>query len=288
MRKNLLRKIVAYSGMAIVLFQSCKDDSKLTLPPPVSDQSFTESFDNYEEAYAKGWRSFNRSTPAGRKWYDVAETPNFGSPNYVSIYYPEWNQAQFTLDVAQFPNAPFPGRFWEDAYASQRGSNGYVATSIAGGELLSPPPLSLTAYDISTWLLSPEVMIKNGDKVVFYTFSKGLSRLQLWVNETNSMNVGSGVNNTGDFTIKLVDINPGYAKYETNPANAFPTEWTRFEGEVKGLRKPVQGRLGFRYFLQNQAPLKLSATADEPYDTLYTQIHHSVIGLDEVSFKSAE
>ncbi len=288
MRKKILRNILAYSGMAIVLFQSCKDDSKLTILPPVSDQSFNESFDNFTEAYAKGWRSINKSTPAGRKWYDAAETPNFGSPNYLVTYYPDWNQAQFTLDSLQFPNAPFPQRYWKDAYASQRGSNGYAATSIACGELLSPPPLRLTRFDISTWLVSPELTIKNGDKVVFYTFSKGLSRLQLWVNKTNSLNVGSDVAATGDFTIKLVDVNPNYAKYENNPANAFPTEWTKFEGEVRGLEAPVQGRFGFRYFLQNQPALRTSSVAPDPYDTLYTQINRSVIGIDEVSFKSAQ
>src|SRR4051812_24741024 len=131
MRRKNLRKIIAYSVAALALFQSCKDDSKLTILPPIPDQSFTESFDSYDAAYAKGWRSFNRSTPPGRKWYDLAETPNLGTPNYVSIYYPEWNQAQLTLDSTQFPNAPFPGRYWQDAYASQIGSNGYVASSIA-------------------------------------------------------------------------------------------------------------------------------------------------------------
>lgn len=293
MRKKILRKIIAYSGMAIVLFQSCKDDSKLTLPVPPSDQSFTESFDNYDEAYAKGWISINKSTPAGRKWYDVAETPNLGSPNYVSVYYPGWNQAQFTLDSLQFPNAPYPGRYWKDAFASQRGSNGYVATSIACADIIGT---SLAyRFNVNAWLISPELTVKNGDKIVFYAFSKGLSHLQLWLNPTTSLYVGTGENAlTGDFKINLVDINPGLAKYETNPALAFPREWTRFEGEVRGLTKPVQGRFGFRYFLPNQ-PLvnrfffpRDPADPNNETDSIYNVIHRSVIGIDEVSFKSAE
>lgn len=291
MRKNLLRKIVAYSGLAIVLFQSCKDDSKLTLQPAPTDQSFTESFDNYQEAYAKGWRTINKSTPAGRKWYDIAEAPNPGSPNYLVTYYPGWEQAQFSLDPAQFPTAPYPGRYWKDAFASQRGSNGYVATSLACADVIGT---SLAyRFDVNAWLVSPELTIKNGDKVVFYTFCKGLSRLQLWVNPTTSLNVGFDATNTGDFSIKLVDINPSYAKFETSPANAFPTEWARFEGQVTGLTKPVQGRFGFRYFLQNQRLLNrfLYNPPSDPggeSDSLYTVIHHSVIGIDEVSYKSAE
>ncbi len=290
MRKTILRNLVAYSGLAIVLLQSCKDDSKLRESLPTPDQSFYESFDNYQTAYANGWRSINKSTPVGRIWYDATETPDFGTPNYLVKYFPGWEQAQLTLDPAQFPNADFPGRIWSDAYLSHAGSNGYAATSIACAELLTrdASSLSLTRFDISTWLVSPEKLIKNGDKIVFYAYSKGLSRLQLWVNPTNSLNVGTDATNTGDFNLKLLDINPGYAKVETNPAGAFPTEWTRFEGEVRGLQAPVQGRFGFRYFLQNQPALKTSTVDPSDFDTLYTQIHHSVIGLDEVSFESAQ
>ena len=287
MRKFLLRKVLAYSGLAIVLLQSCKDDSKLSIPAPSPDQTFSETFDNYDEAYAKGWRSINKSTPTGAKWYDIAETPNVGSPNYLVTYFPDWNQAQFSLDSTQFPNAPYPKRYWNAAFQSQRASNGYVATSIASAQVRDFFNPSVR-FDVSNWLVSPEVMIKNGDKVVFYTYSRGLSRLQLWVNKTTSLNVGTGPDNTGDFTIKLVDVNPTYAKFETDQANAFPTEWAKFEGVVRGLTEPVKGRFGFRHFLQDQAPLRLSAIEPTNYDTLYTQIHRTVVGIDEVQFKSAQ
>jgi hypothetical protein len=131
MRKKLLRNLLACSGLAIVLFQSCKDDSKLTAPPPPADASFSESFDDFGQAVSKGWVVVNRSSPLGAKWFDVAEEPNFGSVNYVCTYYPTWDQAQFTLDSLQFPNAIFPQRYWKDAFASQRASNGYAAASIA-------------------------------------------------------------------------------------------------------------------------------------------------------------
>jgi len=287
MIKFTLRKIVAYSVVVIILCQSCRDDSKLTIPPAIPDQSFTESFDNYDEAYAKGWRSINTSKPVGRKWYDVAETPNFGSVNYLVTYFPAWAQAQFTLDSLQFPNAPYTQRYWMPAFFSQNAVNGYAATSIACAEIIdfSGPG---GPYDLSCWLTSPELLIKNGDRIIFYTYSKGLSRLQLWVNKNTSLNVGSNPNSTGDFDIKLLDINPAYAKYENDPANAFPTEWTRFEGEVKGLQGVVNGRFAFRYFLQHQDPVIRSAIDPGNLDTLYSQIHKSVIGIDEVTFNSAK
>jgi hypothetical protein len=284
MRKKIVRYQLIFALSALVCLQACKDDSVLTESLPIPNQTYTESFDNYLTAYNKGWRTINKSNPVGRKWFDGAETPNFGSLNYLVTYYPEWNQAQYSLDPAQFSNIAYPNRIWETAFASQLGSNGYVATSIASSSVINT---GFARFDISNWLVSPETMIQNGDKVIFYAYSKGLSRLQVWVNPSNSLNVGSGVNNTGDFTLKLLDINPTYAKKETNPANAFPTAWTRFEAEIQGLQKPVAGRFAFRYYMQDQTPV--AATSADPADyviTVYNEIHKSVIGIDEVTFKS--
>ena len=100
--------------------------------------------------------------------------------------------------------------------------------------------------------------------------------------------MGDGSFGSGDFTIKLLDINATYARVEDNPSMAFPTEWTRFEGEVTGLEKPVKGRYGFRHFLEDQVPVKLSTINPNDIDTIYTQIHKSVIGIDEVTYKSQQ
>ena len=279
MRKKILRNLLACLGLAVLFFQSCKDDSKLTVLPPPADASFNESFDNFSEALEKGWVNINKSSPQGPVLYDVAEAPNFGSPNYVNIYYPKWEQAQLTLDSAQFPNAPFPQRYWKDAFFSQRGANGYAATSQANSIVWS------AGHTINSWLVSPVVTIKNGDKVSFYTYCNGNATLQLFVNPKGTTNVGDGYgNNTGDFNgISLVDI-PNTAN---DPHAVYPNEWTRFEGTVKGLDAPVKGRFGFRYFLQNQPAFRFSTTDPNNLDTIIQQVHRSIIGLDEISFKSA-
>jgi len=282
MQNKNLGYLYAFAALLFLMVQACKDDSGLTVKNHLPTPTLTESFDNYQDAYAKGWRAINKSNPPGRKWFDVAETPDFGSVNYLVTYFPDWNQAQFSLDRAQFPNAPYPNRLWMPAYRSQQASNGYVAASIASASPIGIGRPSVF-FDVSNWLVSPVTSLQNGDKIVFYTFSKGLSRLQLWLNLTGSLNAGSDISNTGDFTIKLLDINPSYAKAENNPANAFPTEWTRFEGEVKGLQAPVVGRFGFRYYMQDQSPIRPSQANPNNFDTLYTQIHKSVIGIDEVT-----
>ncbi|MEN9571382.1 MAG: hypothetical protein RL172_2613 [Bacteroidota bacterium] len=287
MRTKTFSHFIAITLIATLSLQACKDDSNLTTPLPLPDKSFTESFDNYAEAYAKGWRSINTSTPNGRKWYDIAEAPNMGSVNYVSIYYPGWEQAQFSLDSLQFPTAPYPQRYWKNAFYSQRASNGYVASSIASAE-----PISLNGstdpFTVSCWLVSPEQQIKNGDRIVFYSYCKDLCRMQVWINKKNTLSVGSNAATTGDFDIKLLDINSGYDRFETNPAKAYPTEWTRFEAEVKGLTEPVIGRFAFRYLLQTQPQILTSVADPTNYDTLYTQIHKTVVGIDELNYISAK
>ncbi|MFZ4058417.1 MAG: choice-of-anchor J domain-containing protein [Ferruginibacter sp.] len=275
MRKSIVRNLTALSAALLIMLQACKDDSNLTEKTPVADQSFTETFDNYQEAYGKGWRSINKSTPSGRINYDMAEIPNMGVQNYVSIYYPDWDQAQFTVDSTLYQNVAFPQRYWETAYRSQRASNGYVATSFAACEIFED-------HEVNAWLVSPETIIKNGDKIVFYTYSKGASRLQLWVNATNSTNVGDALDNTGDFTIKLVDINPNNFDFATNPIGAFPQQWTRFEGVVRGLQAPVHGCFGFRYYAFAPAS---AATNIQQY---FNEIHNGIVGIDEVSYISAQ
>lgn len=282
MRKTILRKSPAYIALILLVLQSCRNDSYLTTPLPIADQSFSESFDVYQEAYDKGWRALNKSTPVGRKWLDVTETPIITSPNYVAIYYPEWNQAQFTLDSIQYASIPFPQRYWENAYSSKRASNGYVATSLASAEIVNLTGPGVV-YDVNNWLVSPEVMLQNGDKISFYTYCKGVARLQLWINESTSLNVGNDVSGTGDFTTKLIDINTGYKDVSSDPVKAYPQYWTRFEGEIKGLSKPVKGRFGFRYLIQDGQPLDPALiTADE----LYNELHQSVIGIDAVTYTS--
>lgn len=280
MSKKILRNLLACLGLSVVVLQSCKDDSNLTVPVPPADASFSESFDDFSEALGKGWVNINKSSPMGPILYDVAEVPNFGSPNYVSIYYPRWEQAQLTLDPAQFPTAPYPGRIWKDAYQSLRGANGYAATSQANSIVW------VGGHSCNSWLVSPQVQIKNGDKISFYTYANGDASLEVFVNPKGTTNVGDGNgSNPGDFSsVSLVSI----PNLSANPHAIYPREWTRFEATVTGLNAPVKGRFGFRYLMQNQPAFHFDAADPNNLDTIYAQVHRTIIGLDEVSFQSAQ
>jgi len=127
------------------------------------------------------------------------------------------------------------------------------------------------AGTISNWAVSPEVIMQNGDKIIFYTRCEVLAfgaintdfvnRMQVRLNKTTSLNCGDGLD-PGDFTIPLLDINPFYNEFIlqsfNNPSDprhnealqAYPHVWTRFEATVSGLDEPTKGRFAFRYFTE--------------------------------------
>ena len=136
---------------------------------------------------------------------------------------------------------------------------------------------SSDAGTISNWAVSPEIIMQNGDKIVFYTrgevdpfpappavptmHTDFVNRMQVRINKTTSLNCGDGTD-PGDFTIPLLDVNPFYNEFIlesfNNPADprhnealqAYPHVWTRFEATVLGLNAPTKGRFAFRYFIE--------------------------------------
>jgi hypothetical protein len=232
MRNSTLRKVLLFSGLALMALQACrKDDETLLALPAVSNQSFVEEFDTTASAFARGWVPLNASAPKGRSvWVQGL----FNDPNITGLPYP-------------IPFGPFSSK---GSYAGFIGAD-YLSTSAAAGV-------------ISNWLVSPVVTMQNGDKIVFYTrtamYSLGTgdstdfsNRLQVKMNKSESLNVGNGLD-AGDFTSTLLDINPELLEQHTSPAlydpNAYPTRWTRYEAKVGGLSGPTKGRFAFRYFVE--------------------------------------
>ena len=223
MRKSILQKLFIISVLAVVIFQSCEDDSQLTAIPPVNDQSFIEEFDTAVAALSRGWKFVNSSAPKGSGVWQ-----NGGNVN------------------------PFFNAFSNSGtYAGYIGTD-YTSTSAEKGV-------------ISNWLISPEVMMKNGDKIIFYSraltyFDPNLNDttdygncLQVNINtSTNLNNVGEGME-VGDFSSSLLIINPNqvFSSAIAPVPEAYPTKWTRFEATVNGLNKPVKGKFAFRYYVQD-------------------------------------
>lgn len=106
---------------------------------------------------------------------------------------------------------------------------------------------------ISNWLLTPVLNLNNGDRLRFWTrTSTGTQwpdRLQVRMSLSgSSTNVGSTATSVGSFTTLLLDINPTYA------VNGYPQVWTQYTVLITGVPTPTDGRLAFRYFVENGGP----------------------------------
>lgn len=104
--------------------------------------------------------------------------------------------------------------------------------------------------NISNWLLTPEIGLKNGDQIKFWTRKPSpdsfADRLQVRMSTAGaSTNVGATDASVGDFTTLLLDINP------TLTTGVYPTAWTQFTVTISGLGAATTGRIGFRYFVTN-------------------------------------
>ena len=128
------------------------------------------------------------------------------------------------------------------------------------------------ANTISNWLFPPSVLMKNGDQFKFYTRTVGApafpDRLQVRMNTTNTgTNVGATNTSVGDFTTLLLDINPTYT------TSGYPSAWTQYTITLSGLPAGgVNGRLAFRYFVENGGPAGANSDYIGIDDVVYTTL----------------
>lgn len=204
--------------LLIVLIVSCEKDFKETekpAPPPVVSKSYKESFDTVGNIAKKGWVIINNSDPVGPT---------------------AWRQGRFEYggklgdEVVGFP-----------AYSGTFSQNEYVSVDMNCGA---------GAAMLSAWLISPPTDMKEGDEFTFYTRTKGdyADRMQVWLNtNTSNANPGKGATTTGDFTVKLLDLNESMG-------TDYPIEWTKFTITLGGFAGTVKGRIAFRYFIEDGGP----------------------------------
>ena len=143
-----------------------------------------------------------------------------------------------------------------NAYSNKGNYAGFI-----GADYLST---SAQQGTISNWLISPSIIMQNGDKIIFYTRAYQLfngvsdttdfgNSLQLRMNPSNdSADVGQGLG-YGSFSQILLYINPNlvYSSVIHPDVFAYPSQWTRFEVTVTGLNTAQRSRFGFRYYVTN-------------------------------------
>ena len=229
---------------SVALLSSCSEEKAAVVASnqPAS-LSYHEEFDSMQRVINMGWKGVNLSNPLGGE---------------------SWQQGSYIVNAQK--GGPFVSGI--PAHSYKASANELAFVPYTAGEGLS---------FINCWLITPELSMKNGDEISFWTRTKSSvsfpDRMQVWLNPTNaSTNVGRSPNETGDFTTLLVDINPNLsaAPYPTG----YPTSWTKFTFTISGLPNgtiPQKHRVGFRYYVKNGGPS--GSVSDE-------------IGIDDFDFKS--
>jgi len=231
--KNILTFLIGVMVTVVMTIISCaKKDSPAII---TTDFSFSEEFDTVSKAVAKGWVIKNNTRPLGT----IGWTQGFF---YVSMYH---GLVPKNLGTAAF-NYPAAGGFG-DNNPSYSGSDFIMTTSECGFNI---------AY-CSNWLISPEVTVKDGDVVSFYTRTYanpaiGADRLEVRLNEAdNSTDVGKDATGVGNFTKVLLDINPGYL---LQGAGSYPGVWTKYVASISGVPIAKKSRIALRYFVPDGGP----------------------------------
>ena len=210
-----------------LFISSCGEETatvKSTVQP--ASLSYHEEFDSMQRVIAAGWKGVNLSNPMGGE---------------------SWQQGSFIVN--NLKGGPFVSGISSHSYKASANEHAFVPYTCGEG-------LSF----LNCWLLSPALSMKNGDIISFWTTTKPAvsfpDRMQVWLNPVNDgTNVGRTPDETGDFTIKLIDINPNYS-FSPYPTG-YPTTWTKFEFIVSGLPNgtiPQKHRVGFRYYVKNGGP----------------------------------
>lgn len=228
--KNKFLLLAGIIGMITLSIISCaKKDAAASAK---NNFSFTEEFDTVSNALARGWVIKNNTKPLGT----IGWTQGFF---YVSLYH--------GYDSKFGPvNYPSAGGFGANN-PSYSGADFIMTTSECGFNIAN----------CSNWLISPEITIKDGDEISFYTRTYenpaiGADRLQVRLNETDgSADVGKDSSSVGNFTKVLLDINPGLL---LNGAGSYPGTWTKYLATVSGYPVAKKSRIAFRYYVPEGGP----------------------------------
>lgn len=185
-------------------------------------KTYTEDFDTVANLYNKGWVFVNNSKPLG------AAT---------------WQQGVWTS--GKLGSDGFP------AFSYKASGDEYILAGYASGNDVA---------NISSWMITPALDMKNGDKFSFYTRTMAGSlwpdRLQVRLNPTdNSAEVGNTATSTGKFTTLITDINANLA------VKGYPEVWKKYEFTISGLTAPAKRRLAFRYFVTDGGTTGVNSNA---------------------------
>jgi hypothetical protein len=131
-------------------------------------------------------------------------------------------------------NGVFQGNL--TVFAQQEGA-GYAGINFQSGSATS---------NLSTWLMSPELIISNGDTISYFT--RTVSNITFPDRLRVRLSTSGSSTTTADFSTVLHTVNDGLNTVD------YPNGWTQFSLTVTGLGAPVSGRFAFHYDVPNGGP----------------------------------
>ena len=169
-----------------------------------------------------------------------------------------WSIASYPPGVATATNGgQFQNQIYTtgQAYPSPNGQDG-TANGFALVNYTSTGALGATGGTISNWLITPNVSVKDGDVVSFYTrvgtwSANGTTNfpdrleLRMSTNGDFTVNPSTGPTDLGDFTFLLTSVNPNLL----TTANSYPVAWTQYTATISGLPTETPVKFAFRYFV---------------------------------------
>ncbi|MEP7251297.1 MAG: choice-of-anchor J domain-containing protein [Ginsengibacter sp.] len=216
-----------------VIISCSKDKLKIdntTEEPAVPNASFVEEFDTVANLTSKGWAFRNNTNPLGQTGWRQGR-------------YEEANQVKF---ISVGPYLGFP------AYSAHNTPNDFVSCDVS-----CLGDASGNGGNISAWLISPPLEMKNGDTISFYSratddalyYDPAIDRMQVWGNFADgTADVGNTDASTGSFNNLLLDINPNRTY---NVQGGYPSMWTKYTIVISGIPGDGSidnGRFAFRYY----------------------------------------
>lgn len=188
---------------------------------------FSQGFDTGTDLEFEDWVLTNQSTPA-----TIAQ----------------WTVANFTAPTA---TTPFGGL---TPNGQAGGLNSFVLVNYASTGVIDPTTGAASGSgDISNWMITPAINVKDGDIVSFWT-RKGTSgttdypdRLELRMSTAATTVVPStGATDLGSFTTLGVSVNPNLVA-----GFVYPKVWTKYSFVVTGVPTAADVKFAFRYFVTN-------------------------------------
>jgi len=209
-----------------VFFTSCGEETVAAKTIQPASLSYREEFDSMQRVIDAGWKAVNLSDPVGGE---------------------SWQQGSYIVNTQK--GGPFVSGIPAHSYKASANELAFVPYT-CGADLSF----------LNCWLITPPLSMKNGDVVSFWTRTKDVvsfpDRMQVWLNPNNDgTNVGRTSSETGDFTVKLLDLNPTLSSLPY--PDGYPTEWTKFQFTISGLPNGTiaqKHRVGFRYYVKDGGP----------------------------------